>query len=342
MKTKDASTVRTIDSSNYSWEHWDHDPSSGKYSNEYKVTHYKGYRIVESIADAGMGYVVMEGSGKRGIDDEFDSMSDAKKVIDELTGTKDAKTEWFVMEEITGKILSKGFTSESEAEKEMAKLLAKGKTNIYVEEEYARDSKTGDATPLWKLQEDLRDAKNKAERDAIQKEINKELEKIAKENLKTGDDRYTQQDIAVLKRSIQQQKEVLETELDPKMKKKREGWIKEWEEEIKGLKAKDSYTGDPLEQGSSKEAISKNIAIERNAGKPEKQAIAIAMSEAGKSKDDSGVKTSYYKSFEINESPHGCIVIGSGDKRTLYQGKNTEQVKKEIDKDITSGKYDKR
>ena len=61
-----------------------------------------------------------------------------------------------------------------------------------------------------------------------------------------------------------------------------------------------------------------------------------------KTEDDSGVKTSYYKSFEINESPHGCIVIGSGDKRTLYQGKNTEQVKKEIDKDIESGKYNKK
>lgn len=41
----------------------------------------------------------------------------------------------------------------------------------------------------------------------------------------------------------------------------------------------------PLEKGSSKAAISENIATERKAGKPEKQAVAIAMSEAGKSKD---------------------------------------------------------
>ncbi len=39
----------------------------------------------------------------------------------------------------------------------------------------------------------------------------------------------------------------------------------------------------PLKKGKSKATISQNIATERNAGKPEKQAIAIAMSEAGKS-----------------------------------------------------------
>lgn len=43
----------------------------------------------------------------------------------------------------------------------------------------------------------------------------------------------------------------------------------------------------PLEQGSSREAVSANIATERAAGKPEKQAIAIALHEAGKSKADS-------------------------------------------------------
>lgn len=39
-----------------------------------------------------------------------------------------------------------------------------------------------------------------------------------------------------------------------------------------------------LKSGKSKKAISGNIAIERKAGKPEKQAIAIAFSKAGKSK----------------------------------------------------------
>lgn len=42
----------------------------------------------------------------------------------------------------------------------------------------------------------------------------------------------------------------------------------------------------PLEPGSSQAAISKNIATERHAGKPEDQAIAIAMRTAGKSRTD--------------------------------------------------------
>lgn len=45
---------------------------------------------------------------------------------------------------------------------------------------------------------------------------------------------------------------------------------------VKGKKAK------------TKAGISKNIAIERHAGKPEAQSIAIAMSEAGKSRKKKG------------------------------------------------------
>lgn len=40
----------------------------------------------------------------------------------------------------------------------------------------------------------------------------------------------------------------------------------------------------PLEKGKSRKVISNNIRTEMAAGKPQKQAVAIAMSEAGLSK----------------------------------------------------------
>ncbi len=46
----------------------------------------------------------------------------------------------------------------------------------------------------------------------------------------------------------------------------------------------------PLVKGKSKKVISENIEELRNSGYPQKQSVAIAMSEAGKSKPKKGKK----------------------------------------------------
>ena len=46
----------------------------------------------------------------------------------------------------------------------------------------------------------------------------------------------------------------------------------------------------PLNKSKSKKAVSENIATEMNEGRPQKQAVAIALSVAGKSNKKKGKK----------------------------------------------------
>lgn len=46
----------------------------------------------------------------------------------------------------------------------------------------------------------------------------------------------------------------------------------------------------PLKKGRSKKVVGENIATEMKAGKPKDQAVAIAMSKAGKKKPKKGAK----------------------------------------------------
>ena len=72
----------------------------------------------------------------------------------------------------------------------------------------------------------------------------------------------------------------------------------------------------PLMHGGSKKAISKNIATEMHHGKPQKQAIAIAMSEARKHGGVSGMDKGFYGHMLVEGAKvgHECPIVGRGDE----------------------------
>lgn len=81
------------------------------------------------------------------------------------------------------------------------------------------------------------------------------------------------------------------------------------------IHTRDSRTVDPLKAGSGKETISENISELVHSGRPQNQAIAIAMKKAGKSNQDA------VRDMRFNELPKGFNFIRiSNGKRYRKEG----------------------
>lgn len=101
---------------------------------------------------------------------------------------------------------------------------------------------------------------------------------------------------------------------------------------------KDKYTLDPLKEGSSKETISQNIKTEMEAGKPQKQAIAIAMSKAGKSKDNyvgSWNRSEIFRKGDVVAACHQNIDANNRVQTKYIITKNKSIVGQYTDKEAT-------
>jgi hypothetical protein len=83
----------------------------------------------------------------------------------------------------------------------------------------------------------------------------------------------------------------------------------------------------PLESGSSKAAISHNIKTEMEHDKPQKQAVAIAMSKAGLSKKDA--ETIKGGAADPGDAAVGLERVPSGTSKSMFDGSRAASARAE-------------
>ena len=113
------------------------------------------------------------------------------------------------------------------------------------------------------------------------------------------------------------------------LKEVTKGYLQNTEKDIDSSQGKQNiFTQDPLQEGSSQENISKNIRTEMAAGKPQKQAVAIAMSKAGKSNDSSKTKDDGYDTvisliISLAKSKYGKTITYEQAEKIYEKASNT-------------------